>query len=101
MPKAHVQTLPVSMGIREIIREEPVVSVAKQSYNSTVKVQSLFPAHITYEGAISGQLYVWAKAGDIVSVQEQDVADLLSKRIGAGSCCNGSREGNVIFQIVD
>lgn len=98
MPKAHLQILPKSTGIREVLVEEDT----KQPYNNRVNIQSLFPAHITYEGAISGQLYVWAKAGAIVSVLEQDVAELLSKRIGRGSCCgNSSGEGNAIFKTVD
>ncbi|HEY6021430.1 MAG TPA: hypothetical protein VIY48_16445 [Candidatus Paceibacterota bacterium] len=63
-----------------------------------VRVQSLIDAHFKYTGRVSGKLYEWPKAGTIVAVQEEDVSDLLSKRLGAHSCCGGE-DTNKIFQV--
>lgn len=73
------------------------VQTPKTNYNSTVLIQSLYPAHLKYVGIVSGKVYEWPKSGDIVSVDSADVADLLSKRIGARGCC-GNSDGNVVFQ---
>jgi hypothetical protein len=72
----------------------------KSSYNNTL-IQSLFPAHLKYQGAISGKLYEWPKAGDIVAVDEADVADLLSKRIGSQGCCGFNPQGNQVFALLN
>lgn len=72
----------------------------KSDYNSTVLVQSLFPAHLKYVGAVSGKAYEWLKAGDVVSVDGADVADLLSKRIGAKGCCGDNPDGNKVFALL-
>lgn len=63
-----------------------------------IRVQSLVDAHFKYTGRVSGKLYEWPKAGSIVAVQEEDVSDLLSKRLGARSCCGGE-DTNKIFQL--
>lgn len=76
------------------------VQTPKSSYNDTVAIQSLFPAHLRYVGAVSGKVYEWPKAGDTVSVDSADVPDLLSKRVGAHGCCGNEQGGNVVFQVL-
>jgi hypothetical protein len=65
-----------------------------------VNVQSLMDSRVQYTGRESGKLYEWDKAGAIVSVDEQDVSELLSKRRGKKTCC-GNSEQPPIFQIVE
>lgn len=77
----------------------PVAQSSKPDYNSVV-IQSIFPAHLKYRGLVTGKLYEWAKAGDMVSVDSADVTDLLSKRVGAKGCCGGNPDGNKVFQLL-
>lgn len=65
-----------------------------------ISIQSLYPAHLRYTGRVSGQLYSWAKAGDVVSVLKEDAQELLAKRINAQPCCGQSGEGNFLFKTV-
>lgn len=65
--------------------------------NKTTKIESLLEAHLEYAGRESGKLYSWHKAGDIVLVDEADVPELLSKRLGKKTCCGNGE--NRIFQI--
>ena len=77
-----------------------VADKPKASYNLGVKsIQSVFSAHLKYVGVASGKLYEWDKAGAIVAVDEADVDDLLSKRIGERGCCGGNENGNILFQL--
>lgn len=64
-----------------------------------VLIQSLIEAHLAYAGRVSGKQYEWMKSGDTVSVLEEDVPELLEKRLGGNSCC-GTPVGNKIFQLV-
>lgn len=64
-----------------------------------IKVQSLIDGRILYDGQVTGKHYEWAKGGAIVDVDEQDVPELLAKRLGGQTCC-GSKGGNVIFEVV-
>ena len=63
------------------------------------RVQSIFPARLIYVGQISGKQYIWDKAGDVVDVNIEDVDDLLSKKLGEGSCCGSSQKGNPLFTL--
>lgn len=74
-------------------RIEPQVTI-----NRTVKIQSLLDAHVIYDGQVTGQHYEWGGAGTIVTVDEQDVPELLSKRRGKKPCC-GNSEQPPIFQV--
>ena len=69
-------------------------------YNNEVKVSltSLLDARLVYTGQVTGQQYVWNKAGSIVEVDAEDSKILLAKRI-YGSCCGNSIDGQPIFQI--
>lgn len=64
-----------------------------------VNIQSLIDGHFLYDGRVSGEHYEWVRSGAIVAVNERDVPELLSKRLGGRLCC-GSRDGNRIFEIV-
>ena len=78
----------------EIEVENPTVAkTLKSDYNQSVRLMSIFPAHIKINGSVTGKPYEWVNPGDIVSVEEDDAADLLSREIGgAGGCC-GSASG--------
>lgn len=78
-----------------------VEEVSKEPIIKEVKVQSLIDAHLVYTGKVSGRQYEWDRAGAIVSVYENDVAELLSKRLGTQTCCGDNRDGNVIFQLAE
>ena len=61
-------------------------------------IESLLEAHLIYDGKASRRRYEWKRAGDTTPVLEEDVPELLSKRLGAKQCC-GSQDGNKIFKI--
>lgn len=75
--------------------------VDETSSQDTIKyinIQSLLDAHFVYQGQVSGRQYDWTKAGDIVSVLEEDVPELIKKRLGKKLCCgNGT---NQVFEIM-
>jgi len=75
--------------------------VEENSASSTINyinIQSLIDAHLFYTGRATGKPYEWSKAGEVVGVDEKDVPELLSKRLGAKLCC-GSGNDNRIFQL--
>ncbi len=88
--------------ISKEIEEEPVVEEIqpKVTINTTKIVQSMIDAHFIYTGRISGQQYEWTVGGARVSVDERDVPELLSKRLGGNTCCGSDAGGNRIFEIV-
>ena len=75
-----------------------VENAPKVTINQTVKVQSLIDSHLYYTGRESGRQYEWARAGAIVDVDEQDVPELLAKRLGKKQCCG--QERTKIFQFL-
>lgn len=78
--------------------KQAVVETAPDStINTIIKIQSLIDAHIYFTGRVSGKQYEWNKAGAIVEVDERDVPDLLTKRLGKKTCCGGGT--NQIFQL--
>lgn len=62
-----------------------------------VLVRSRIQSKLQYTGQVSGKLYEWSGAGQAVPVLEEDVPELLSKRLGRKGCC-GNNE-NIIFEI--
>lgn len=80
--------------VKQVVEEQP-----KPLYNSTVKLQSMMDAHLSYDGLVTGKHYEWVRAGSVVAVDADDAPALLEKRIVAQSCCNGSN--NAVFQKVD
>lgn len=75
-----------------------VETVPTVTINKEILVQSLIEAHLTYTGRSSGKQYEWQNAGNTVSVLEEDIPELLEKRLGGNPCC-GNPVGNKIFQI--
>lgn len=81
-------------------KKSMVVKSPTPTYNTITQVQSIFPARLKYTGVATGKLYVWEKAGDIVSVENADLMDLMSKKVGEKGCCGDNLNGNPVFQIV-
>ena len=79
-------------GKRVVEETTPTVTI------KLVKVQSLIDSHLYYTGRESGRQYEWARAGAIVDVDEQDVPELLAKRLGKKQCCG--QERTKIFQLL-
>lgn len=79
------------------IAKVAVETVEEQVYNY-IRIQSLYDAHLVYVGKVSGRQYEWVKAGDVVGVLQDDVPELLSKRVGTRSCCGEGGLGNQVFQ---
>lgn len=69
------------------------------NYYGRSNVRSLLDAHILYDGAITGEHYEWSRAGSVVSVDERDVPELLSKRLGSQGCC-GTNDSNRVFELI-
>ena len=80
------------------IKEKVVVEKVVEPYNSYRKIQSLIDSKLIYTGQISGEQYEWQRAGDIIVVKEEDVPELLSKRIGERTCCGEGLLGNKVFE---
>lgn len=76
-----------------VVENKPKVTI------NSLEVESLIEAHLIYDGEASRRRYEWKRAGEIISVLEEDVPELLSKRLGAKQCC-GDQGGNKIFQLV-
>lgn len=83
----------------EPIKKSTVVNIQNKTYNNTTQVQSIFPAKLRYTGATSGKEYIWEKAGDVVSVENVDLDELLTKKVGSKGCCGDNLNGNPVFQI--
>ena len=81
-------------AVVEEVQEETII-------NTEVRVQSLIDAHLVYDGQVSKRHYEWNRAGAIVVVDESDIPELLSKRLGAKTCCGDNRDGNKIFQLAE
>lgn len=77
-----------------VVETKPTVTIKSVE----IVIESLIDAHLLYVGKVSGRQYEWLKAGDTVSILEEDVPELLEKRLGGNTCC-GSSEGNKIFQV--
>lgn len=84
------------LGTKEVTVEQP----ATKTYNSSsVKLQSLMDARLSYTGEVTKRQYLWERAGSIVEVDSKDALYLLSKRIKTQSCCSGSDVA--VFQKID
>lgn len=81
-------------------RKDLFVVSDNESYNYR-RIQSLYDAHLSYTGKVSGRQYEWSRAGVVVEVLQDDVPELLSKRIGQRSCCGEGLLGNLVFQEVN
>lgn len=78
----------------------PVAETLKSDYNNSRGLRLIFPARVRINGSVTGKPYEWAQAGEIVFVDEADVADLLSREIGGQEGCCGSSVGrSKLFEI--
>lgn len=78
---------------QDVVEETPAPVTIKE-----VKVRSRIQSRLQYTGKASGRLYEWGGAGQVVSVLEEDVPELLAKRLGRKGCCGNSE--NKIFELV-
>lgn len=83
------------LGTKEVTVEQ----TTKTPYNSSVKLQSLRDANISYTGQVTKRQYSWNGAGSIQVVDALDAPYLLEKRIQSQSCCGVN--DTAIFQQVD
>ena len=81
--------------MKRIVDEKP----STVTINKEVLIESLIEAHLFYSGAVTRKQYEWTKSGSTVLVLEEDVPELLAKRLGGNPCC-GNPVGNKIFQLV-
>ncbi len=84
--------------VDSVVEKDVVVEKVVEPYNSYRKIQSLIDSKLIYVGRESGELYEWQRAGDIIAVREEDVPELLSKRVGERSCCGEGLLGNKVFE---
>lgn len=84
-------------------KKVPVADTQNTQYNSrTIQLRSVYDAHLKITGPVTGEIYEWVRAGSVVSVNELDAPEMLTKRIGGRSCCGGSnQEGNALFELVN
>ncbi len=83
-------------GLQDVVAKATI-----EAKIESTKVQLLFPAHVVYTGAVSGQRYDFREPGSVLEVDSRDVPAMLAYRIGTTSCCGGSDpSGNVVFQTV-
>lgn len=70
------------------------------AYNSvdTVSIRSLVDAKVKLTGAVSGKVYIWERAGAVVSVDVVDKDEVLNKKRGR-ACCGG-QSGKNLFELV-
>lgn len=63
-----------------------------------VEVRSLIDGKVRLTGAVTGNVYIWDKAGSITSVDIRDKDEILNKKRGR-SCCGGN-SGKSLFELV-
>ena len=64
--------------------------------STTIDIVSCIDATVKITGTVTGQQYVFAKAGTVLAVDIQDADELLNKKKGR-ACCGGN-SGTHIFQ---
>lgn len=79
---------------------ESIIPYNKVTVTKTEQLRSLLSARLEYTGQVSGKQYVWKSAGDIQTVDVEDSAILLAKRIGGNGCCGTSPDANRLFELV-
>ena len=64
----------------------------------TVSIRSLIDAKVKLTGAVSGKVYIWERAGAVISVDVVDKDEVLNKKRGR-ACCGG-QSGKNLFELV-
>ena len=86
----------------DVVAEEPeVIYNIVDRKPAAVKLQLRIDAKVKLSGSVTGELYIWERAGAIVEVDEKDSLELLNKRLGKKSCCGGSRDGLKVFELIE
>jgi len=79
----------------------PIDNMEDSNYNEVVRLRLLIGVKsFSITGPASGKQYKWSGAGSVIDVDKEDVAALLSKRLGGKTCC-GDSNSNRIFELVD
>ena len=79
----------------------PLEDILKETYNSkidTVFIRSLVDAVVKVTGTVTGNVYVFPKAGSKVEVDIRDKDEILNKKRGR-ACCGGN-SGKSLFELV-
>ena len=79
----------------------PLEDILKETYNSkidTVFIRSLVDAVVKVTGTVTGNVYVFPRAGSEVEVDIRDKDEILNKKRGR-ACCGGS-SGKSLFELV-
>lgn len=84
------------------VENKPNLVIAEEvetQYNlETVEVRSLVDGKVRLTGTVTGNVYIWDKAGSITSVDTRDKDEILNKKRGR-SCCGGN-SGKSLFELV-
>lgn len=76
----------------------PIEQNTTSQYNSdTVSIISLVDAKIKVTGTVTGNQYVWDRAGTALSVDKRDVDELLNMK-RRRACCSGN-VGSNLFEL--
>lgn len=67
--------------------------------NDTVAIISLLDAKVKIIGTVTGNLYIFERAGAVLDIDIKDKDDILNKKRGK-ACCGGI-EGSRLFQLVE
>lgn len=82
--------------VKKVVKE--VLASSKPLLYNTIKLVNLISACVKLDGPVTGNKYVWSKAGAIVAVDEKDATELLKKKLGEKICC-GNSGANMLFSI--
>ena len=70
-------------------RDSKRVKVVKEFVPKTVRIVLSRNKKVTTVGSVTGNTYVFPKAGSILDIDERDAPTLLAKGAGGTSCCSG------------
>ena len=80
--------------------EVTIESVQENGYNSdTVSIRSLIDGKAKVTGTVTGNEYIFNRAGSVVLVDTRDKDEILNKKRGR-SCCGGN-SGKHLFELVE
>lgn len=82
--------------VEDETEEVTLVESKPTSYNKIGLVNKI-SAKVKLQGAVTGEFYIWEKAGAVVEVDERDAPDLLAKKLGEKHCCGGGP--TMLFEI--
>lgn len=77
----------------------PIEETGQEPYNYTVSICLLIDARVKVTGTVTGNEYIFPKAGSIVEVDIRDKDEILNKKRGR-SCCGGT-SGKALFELVE